>query len=48
METGGDAILVEPEMGNAEIIGIAVAAVVLVLTFGSLIAAESSLPPGFS
>ncbi|MEU3325293.1 MMPL family transporter [Streptomyces albus] len=39
VETGGDAILVEPEMGNAEIIGIAVAAVVLVLTFGSLIAA---------
>ncbi|WP_369207521.1 MMPL family transporter, partial [Streptomyces sp. PU-14G] len=38
-ETGGDALLVEPEMGNAEIIGIAVAAIVLVLTFGSLIAA---------
>ncbi|GAA2619798.1 MMPL family transporter [Streptomyces axinellae] len=39
VETGGDAILVEPEMGNAEIIGIAIAAVVLLLTFGSLLAA---------
>ncbi|MFI8852638.1 MMPL family transporter [Streptomyces sp. NPDC053499] len=39
VETGGDALLVEPEMGNAEIIGIGVAAVVLILTFGSLIAA---------
>ncbi|MGP3989512.1 MMPL family transporter [Streptomyces sp. 3N207] len=39
VETGGDALIVEPEMGNAEIIGIGVAAVVLILTFGSLIAA---------
>nr|WP_243274909.1 MMPL family transporter [Streptomyces albus] len=39
VETGGDAILVEPEMGNAEIFGIAIAAIVLILTFGSLVAA---------
>ncbi|MDJ1136407.1 MMPL family transporter [Streptomyces iconiensis] len=39
VETGGDALLVEPEMGNAEIFGIAIAAIVLILTFGSLIAA---------
>ncbi len=39
VETGGDALLVEPEMGNAEIIGIAIAAIVLLLTFGSLLAA---------
>ncbi|GEB49437.1 MMPL family transporter [Streptomyces cacaoi] len=39
VETGGDALLTEPDMGNAEIIGIAVAAIVLILTFGSLIAA---------
>ncbi|MEU7314368.1 MMPL family transporter [Streptomyces sp. NPDC007083] len=39
VEAGGDALLVEPEMGNAEVIGIGIAAVVLILTFGSLIAA---------
>ncbi|GAB2768715.1 MMPL family transporter [Streptomyces daliensis] len=39
VETGGDALLTEPDMGNGEIFGIAVAAVVLVLTFGSLVAA---------
>ncbi|MGW7351286.1 MMPL family transporter, partial [Streptomyces sp. NPDC054784] len=39
VETGGDALLVEPEMGSAEIFGIGVAAVVLILTFGSLVAA---------
>lgn len=39
VETGGDALFVEPEMGNAEIIGIGIAALVLILTFGSLIAA---------
>ncbi|OEV05252.1 MMPL family transporter [Streptomyces oceani] len=39
VETGGDALFVEPDMGNGEIIGIGVAAVVLVLTFGSLVAA---------
>ncbi|MBA0049358.1 MMPL family transporter [Streptomyces sp. AJS327] len=39
VEIGGDALLVEPDMGNGEIIGIAVAAIVLFLTFGSLVAA---------
>jgi len=39
VETGGDALFVQPDMGNGEIFGIAVAAVVLILTFGSLIAA---------
>ena len=39
VETGGDALFAEPDMGNGEIIGIAVAAVVLILTFGSLVAA---------
>ncbi|GAA2765861.1 MMPL family transporter [Streptomyces paradoxus] len=39
VEVGGDALLAQPETGTGEIIGIAVAAVVLVITFGSLIAA---------
>lgn len=39
VETGGDALMVEPEMGSAEIFGIAVAAIVLIVTFGSLVAA---------
>ncbi|MGW2084126.1 MMPL family transporter [Streptomyces sp. NPDC001880] len=39
VEIGGDALLVIPETGVAEVIGVAVAAVVLVITFGSLIAA---------
>ncbi len=39
VETGGDALFTEPDMGNGEIIGIGVAAIVLVLTFGSLVAA---------
>lgn len=39
VEVNGDATFVEPDMGNGEIIGIAVAAVVLILTFGSLVAA---------
>ncbi|MER5957379.1 MMPL family transporter [Streptomyces sp. NPDC001893] len=40
VETGGDAVQAEQEMGgSAELIGIAVSAVVLVITFGSLIAA---------
>ncbi|MCF6522275.1 MMPL family transporter [Streptomyces sp. JJ36] len=39
VETGGDALFVEPDMGHGEIIGIGVAAVVLILTFGSLVAA---------
>ncbi|MFI8435182.1 MMPL family transporter [Streptomyces sp. NPDC079020] len=36
---GGDALMVIPETGITEVIGVAVAAVVLVITFGSLIAA---------
>ncbi|GAA2060403.1 MMPL family transporter [Streptomyces albiaxialis] len=38
-ETGGDALMTMPDMGNGEIIGIAIAAIVLILTFGSLVAA---------
>ncbi|MCX4964144.1 MMPL family transporter [Streptomyces sp. NBC_00654] len=36
---GGDALMVIPETGITEVIGVALAAVVLVITFGSLIAA---------
>ncbi|MFH9470548.1 MMPL family transporter [Streptomyces clavifer] len=39
VEIGGDALQVMPHTGATEVIGIAVAAVVLVITFGSLIAA---------
>ncbi|MFF1711049.1 MMPL family transporter [Streptomyces sp. NPDC058268] len=39
VEVGGDALQAMPETGATEVIGIAVAAVVLVITFGSLIAA---------
>ncbi|MFJ4522938.1 MMPL family transporter [Streptomyces sp. NPDC088810] len=39
VEVGGDALNATPETGSSEIIGIAVAAVVLVITFGSLLAA---------
>ncbi|PBC63107.1 hypothetical protein BKI49_15390 [Streptomyces sp. Tue6028] len=39
VEVGGDALQATPETGSTEIIGIAIAAVVLVITFGSLIAA---------
>ena len=39
VEIGGDALQAVPHTGSSEIIGIAVAAVVLVITFGSLIAA---------
>ncbi|MFS0692277.1 MMPL family transporter [Streptomyces nitrosporeus] len=39
VEIGGDALQVMPETGVTEVIGVAVAAVVLVITFGSLIAA---------
>ncbi|MGY0486021.1 MMPL family transporter [Streptomyces sp. WG-D5] len=39
VEVGGDALQAMPETGATEIIGIAIAAVVLVITFGSLIAA---------
>ncbi|MYS52479.1 MMPL family transporter, partial [Streptomyces sp. SID6013] len=44
VETGGDAVVAETEMGGtAELIGIGVAAVVLLLTFGSLVAAGMPL-----
>ncbi|WP_426569336.1 MMPL family transporter [Streptomyces canus] len=43
VEIGGDALNVTPETGTTEIIGIAVAAVVLVVTFGSLLAAGMPL-----
>ncbi|MGR6970953.1 MMPL family transporter [Streptomyces cynarae] len=39
VEVGGDALQAAPETGATEVIGIAVAAVVLVITFGSLVAA---------
>ncbi|MCT9138145.1 MMPL family transporter [Streptomyces violarus] len=39
VEIGGDALQTVPHTGSSEIIGIAVAAVVLVITFGSLVAA---------
>ncbi len=39
VEIGGDALQVMPHTGTAEIIGVVIAAVVLVITFGSLIAA---------
>ncbi|WP_324783236.1 MMPL family transporter [Streptomyces sp. H51] len=39
VEVGGDALQSTPETGATEIIGIAIAAVVLVVTFGSLVAA---------
>ncbi|MGP4009129.1 MMPL family transporter [Streptomyces sp. 4N124] len=39
VEIGGDALAPQPESGAGEVIGIAIAAVVLVITFGSLIAA---------
>ncbi|MER5491284.1 MMPL family transporter [Streptomyces sp. NPDC002490] len=39
VEVGGDALQVMPHTGTAEIIGIAIAAVVLVITLGSLVAA---------
>ncbi|MFC7264118.1 MMPL family transporter [Streptomyces lutosisoli] len=39
VEVGGDALTATPETGSSEVIGIAIAAVVLVITFGSLIAA---------
>ncbi|WP_030183735.1 MMPL family transporter [Streptomyces violaceorubidus] len=44
VETGGDAVVAEQEMGGtAELIGIGVAAIVLLLTFGSLVAAGMPL-----
>ncbi|MEV5428567.1 MMPL family transporter [Streptomyces sp. NPDC052701] len=39
VEIGGDALQAVPHTGTAEIIGIAIAAIVLVITFGSLLAA---------
>ncbi|MFP3991911.1 MMPL family transporter [Streptomyces sp. E11-3] len=39
VEIGGDALQAEPETGTAEIIGIGVALVVLLITFGSMVAA---------
>ncbi|MGW7542260.1 MMPL family transporter [Streptomyces sp. NPDC054770] len=39
VEVGGDALTSTPETGSSEVIGIAIAAVVLVITFGSLLAA---------
>ncbi|MFI8362493.1 MMPL family transporter [Streptomyces sp. NPDC085612] len=39
VQIGGDALMVAPETGSGEIIGILVAAIVLVITFGSLVAA---------
>ncbi|MFI2642874.1 MMPL family transporter [Streptomyces sp. NPDC018610] len=39
VEIGGDALNAAPETGATEVIGIAIAAVVLVITFGSLLAA---------
>ncbi|MEU3958834.1 MMPL family transporter [Streptomyces buecherae] len=39
VEIGGDALEAMPEQGATEIIGIAISAVVLIITFGSLVAA---------
>ena len=39
VEIGGDALMAAPETGSGEVIGILVAAIVLVITFGSLVAA---------
>ncbi|MGW6704984.1 MMPL family transporter, partial [Streptomyces sp. NPDC054956] len=39
VQIGGDALMATPETGSGEVIGIVIAAIVLVITFGSLIAA---------
>ncbi|MYW00302.1 MMPL family transporter [Streptomyces sp. SID3343] len=39
VEVGGDALVAESSVGNGEIIGVGVAAVVLAITFGAMIAA---------
>ncbi|MFC9296019.1 MMPL family transporter [Streptomyces sp. NPDC057011] len=39
VQIGGDALMAAPETGSGEIIGIVIAGIVLVITFGSLIAA---------
>ncbi|WP_051723528.1 MMPL family transporter [Streptomyces albus] len=43
VETGGDALQAIPETGSGEIIGVVVSAIVLAITFGSLIAAGMPL-----
>jgi RND superfamily putative drug exporter len=43
VERGGEVLAQEPEIGSTEGIGVAVAAVVLVITFGSLVAAGMTL-----
>ncbi|MBU7600657.1 MMPL family transporter [Streptomyces sp. P38-E01] len=43
VETGGTALETEPETGTGEVIGVLVAAIVLVITFGSLVAAGMPL-----
>jgi RND superfamily putative drug exporter len=40
---GGEPLLTEPEVGSTEVLGVAVALVVLVVTFGSLIAAGMTM-----
>lgn len=47
VEIGGDAIEQEPELGT-ELIGLAVAAIVLIITFGSLITAGMPLVTGIT
>jgi RND superfamily putative drug exporter len=47
VEAGGDALQSEPEQGLSEVIGFGVAAVVLTITFGSLIAAGLPLLTAF-
>ncbi|WP_371616256.1 MMPL family transporter [Streptomyces sp. NBC_00454] len=39
VQIGGDALMAAPKTGSGEIIGVVIAAIVLVITFGSLIAA---------
>ncbi|MET9963251.1 MMPL family transporter [Streptomyces sp. NPDC006326] len=39
VEIGGDALMTAPETGSGEIVGILIAGIVLVITFGSLVAA---------
>ncbi|MFI5894857.1 MMPL family transporter [Actinoplanes sp. NPDC051513] len=47
VEAGGDALQREPEQGLSEVIGFGVAAVVLTVTFGSLVAAGMPLLTAF-
>ena len=39
VEVGGDVLQIQPEQGAGEVLGVAIAALVLVITFGSLVAA---------